>query len=78
MVAEPLPREEYRQGSKQALSLLSASPSPSLLLLEGLAPLPPSLLAQTWSAVRDANLGGEECAICLEDMTASESATLVV
>ena len=41
---------------------------------EGLAPLPPGLQAKPWSAVRDSSLGGEDCAICLENMAAgSES-----
>ena len=36
---------------------------------EGLAPLPPGLLAQAWSVVRDSTLGtGGDCAICLEEM----------
>ena len=47
-------------------------PPAAAVLDEGLAPLPPGFQAGPWSAVRDSSLGGEDCAICLENMMAAD------
>jgi hypothetical protein len=62
---ETAPRVEMDQRSAEPQSLV-----PPAVLDEGLAPLPHGLQAELWSAVRDSSLGGEDCAICLENMAA--------
>ena len=46
----------------------AAGPGPLLDVCEGLAPLPAGLVARPWAELRGSHLGGDECAICLEEL----------